>query len=115
MNEKKFNADDASLSVDLSEATQAVKESRFQDALNLLEIILENQHSNVDSLYLAAVCARYLKKFDDSQQYIENLLINAPDMGRAYQELGHLNRYLGNEDKAVMHCLTKLSCTGRKA
>ena len=49
MNEKKFNADDASLSVDLSEATQAVKESRFQDALNLLEIILENQPSNVDS------------------------------------------------------------------
>ena len=103
MNEKKFNADDASLSVDLSEATQAVKESRFQDALNLLEIILENQPSNLDSLYLAAVCARYLKKFDDSQQYIENLLINAPDMGRAYQELGHLNRDLGNEDKAVMH------------
>ena len=103
MNEKKFNADDASLSVDLSEATQAVKESRFQDALNLLEIILENQPGNVDSLYLAAVCARYLKKFDDSQQYIENLLINAPDMGRAYQELGHLNRDLGNEDKAVMH------------
>ncbi len=103
MNEKKFNADDASLSVDLSEATQAVKEGRFQEALNLLEIILENQPSNVDSLYLAAVCARYLKKFDDSQQYIENLLINAPDMGRAYQELGHLNRDLGNEDKAVMH------------
>ena len=27
----------------------------------------------------------------------------APDMGRAYQELGHLNRDMGNEDKSVMH------------
>ena len=24
-------------------------------------------------------------------------------MGRAYQELGHLNRDMGNEEKAVMH------------
>ena len=27
----------------------------------------------------------------------------APDMGRAYQELGHLNRDMGNEEKAVVH------------
>ncbi len=103
MNSNKFNADDATLSVDLSEARQAVKESRFKDALGLLEIILEGQPENIDSLYLAAVCSRYLKSFDDSQKYIEGLLTLAPDMGRAYQELGHLNRDMGNEDKSVMH------------
>jgi len=103
MNSNKFNADDATLSVDLSEARQAVKESRFKDALSLLEIILEGQPENIDSLYLAAVCSRYLKFFDDSQKYIEGLLTLAPDMGRAYQELGHLNRDMGNEDKSVMH------------
>ena len=103
MNSNKFNADDATLSVDLSEARQAVKESRFKDALSLLEIILEGQPENIDSLYLAAVCSRYLKSFDDSQKYIEGLLTLAPDMGRAYQELGHLNRDMGNEDKSVMH------------
>ena len=103
MNSNKFNADDATLSVDLSEARQAVKESRFKDALGLLEIILEGQPENIDSLYLAAVCSRYLKFFDDSQKYIEGLLTLAPDMGRAYQELGHLNRDMGNEDKSVMH------------
>ncbi len=80
-----------------------VKESRFKDALGLLEIILEGQPENIDSLYLAAVCSRYLKSFDDSQKYIEGLLTLAPDMGRAYQELGHLNRDMGNEDKSVMH------------
>ena len=103
MNTSKFNADDATLSVDLSEARQAVKESRFKDALSLLEIILESQPENIDSLYLAAVCSRYLKVFDESQKYLEGLLALAPDMGRAYQELGHLNRDMGNEDKSVMH------------
>ena len=103
MNTSKFNADEATLSVDLSEARQAVKESRFKDALSLLEIILESQPENIDSLYLAAVCSRYLKVFDESQKYLEGLLALAPDMGRAYQELGHLNRDMGNEDKSVMH------------
>ncbi len=103
MNTNKFNADEATLSVDLSDARQAVKESRFKDALSLLEIILESQPDNIDGLYLAAVCSRYLKAFDESQKYIESLLALAPDMGRAYQELGHLNRDMGNEDKSVMH------------
>ena len=39
MSNTNFDADDATLSVDLSEARQAVKESRFKDALDLLEII----------------------------------------------------------------------------
>ena len=103
MNSNKFNADDATFSVDLSEARQAVKESRFKDALSLLEIILEGQPDNIDSLYLAAVCSRYLKEFDESHKFIEGLLIHAPDMGRAYQELAHLNRDMGNEEKSVMH------------
>jgi hypothetical protein len=61
MSNSNFDVDDATLSVDLSEARQAVKESRFKDAFDLLEIILESQPDNIDSLYLAAVCSRYLK------------------------------------------------------
>ena len=41
MSENKLNIDEANLSVDLSDATQAVKENRFQDAINLLKIILK--------------------------------------------------------------------------
>ena len=103
MKEDKLNIDETTLSVDLSEATEAVKEARFEDALNLLSIVLKDHSDNVDVLYLAAVSARYLKKFDDSKKYIEHLLFNAPDMGRAYQELGHLNRDMGDEEKAVVH------------
>ena len=103
MSENKLNADEANLTVDLSDATQAVKENRFQDAINLLKIILKDNPENIDCLYLAAVSSRYLKHFEDSKKYIESLLLNAPDMGRAYQELGHLSRDMGNEEKAIRH------------
>jgi len=103
MEEDHLNIDETTLSVDLTEATDAVKESRFEHALNLLKITLKDHPDYIDCLYLAAVSARYLKKFDDSKQYIEHLLFNAPDMGRAYQELGHLNRDIGDEEKAFVH------------
>ena len=103
MKEEQLNIDETTLSIDLSEATQAVKESRFEDALNLLKVLLRENPDHIDILYLSAVSTRFLKKFDDSRKHIEHLLFNAPDMGRAYQELGHLNRDMGNEEKAVMH------------
>ncbi|MDB4120644.1 sulfotransferase [Gammaproteobacteria bacterium] len=103
MNNNEFNADAASLSVDLSEARQAVKENRFQDALDLFEIILDTDPDHIDSLYLVSVSSRYLKKFDESRKYIERLLFIAPDMGRAYQELGHIYRDMGNLAKAAIH------------
>ena len=103
MKEDKSDIKDPTLSVDLSEATQAVKENRFEDAISLFEIILKDHPNNIDALYLASVSSRYLKKFDDSQKYIEQLLLNAPDMGRAYQELGHINRDMKNDEKAVIN------------
>ena len=106
MSENKLNVNEANLSVDLSDATQAVKENRFQDAINLLKIILKDHPTNIDSLYLAAVSSRYLKYFEESKEYIEALLLNAPDMGRAYQELGHLNRDMGNVETVSYTHLT---------
>jgi len=103
MKEEKFNIDETTLSVDLSDATQAVKENRFDDALRLLKVVLKENPDNIDGLYLAAVSTRYLKKFKESKEFIESLLSKAPDMGRAYQELAHLNRDMGEEEKAVMH------------
>ena len=103
MNSKKFNTNDDTFSVDLNEATLAVKENRFDQALKLLEIILKDNPDHIDTLYLASVSSRYLKQFDKSMEYIQTLLANAPDMGRAYQELAHINRDMGNEKKAVTH------------
>ena len=103
MNDNQLNMDETTLSVDLSNATQAVKESRFEDAFNLLKVLLKENPDHIDILYLTAVSTRFLKKFDDSRKHIEHLLFNAPDMGRAYQELGHLNRDMGNEEKSITH------------
>ncbi len=103
MEKDQLSTDETTLLVDLSEATDAVKEGSFEHALNLLKIILKEHPDHIDSLYLAAVSSRYLKQFDDSKEYITSLLLNAPDMARAYQELGHLNRDTGDEEQAVIH------------
>ena len=98
---KNFDIKETSLAVDINEATSAVKESRFQDALDLLKITLSDHPDHIDSLYLAGVSSRYLKKFEESKSFIEALLVQAPDMGRAYQELAHINRDMGNEEKSI--------------
>jgi len=101
MSDSNYNSNDSSLVVDLQEATQAVKENRFADALHLLEISLSDYPDNIDALYLSAVSCRYLKKFKEANDYLERLLVNAPDMARAYQELGHLNKTINNDEKAI--------------
>ena len=89
--------------LDISRATESVKDNRFDEALGLLESNLAKDPNHINSLYLAAVCSRYLKNYDDSKKYIESLLSQAPDMGRAYQELGHLNRDMGNQENSIAH------------
>ena len=89
--------------VDLNEAQQAVKENRFNDAIKILKIILDDYPKHIDCLYMAAVSSRYLKEYKDAQNFIEKLLAVAPDMGRAYQELAHLHRDMGNEDISIKY------------
>ena len=101
MSDSNLNSNDSSLAVDLQEATQALKESRFADAQRLLEINLIDHPNNIDALYLSAVSCRYLKKVKEANDFLERLLIIAPDMARAYQELGHLNKSINNDEKAI--------------
>jgi tetratricopeptide (TPR) repeat protein len=89
--------------VDLNEAQQAVKENRFSDAIKILKIILDDYPKHIDCLYMAAVSSRYLKEYKDAQNFIEQLLAVAPDMGRAYQELAHLHRDMGNEEISIKY------------
>ena len=89
--------------LDISRPTEAIKDARFVEALSLLESNLAKEPNHIDSLYLAAVSSRYLKKYDDAKKYIESLLSQAPDMGRAHQELGHLNRDIGNQENSIAH------------
>jgi tetratricopeptide (TPR) repeat protein len=92
MSKKKFN---------LETIHRAVKEYRFDDALKLIIKNLKKDADHMDSLYLAAVCSRYKKNYKDAENYLRKLLSIAPDMGRAYQELAHLNRDKGNKIQAT--------------
>ena len=74
MNKGKAEINDPTLLVDINEATLAVKEQRFYDALKILEINLSRYPNHTDSLYLAAVSARYLKKFDDKMRWSTDVL-----------------------------------------
>ena len=86
---------------DLETIHKAVKEYRFDDALKLIKKNLKKDADHMDSLYLAAVCSRYTKNYNDAENYLRKLLSIAPDMGRAYQELAHLNRDKGNKLQAT--------------
>ena len=88
-------------SYNLETIHKAVKEYRFEEALKLIKANLFSDPDHRDSLYLAAVCTRYLKQYGASKNYLKKLLINAPDMGRAYQELAHLNRDMGNKLQSI--------------
>ncbi len=94
MDEEKLN---------IERASKAIRDSRFVEGLSFLESNLSKDPNHKDSLYLAAVCSRYLKNYKDSKEYLNNLLIQAPDMGRAYQELGHLCKAIGENEEAASH------------
>ena len=89
--------------LDIERASKAIRDSRFVEALSFLESNLAKDPYHIDSLYFAAVCSRYLKNYEDSQNYLNNLLSQAPDMGRAYQELGHLNKATGKEEESISY------------
>ena len=89
--------------LDIERASKAIRDSRFVEALSFLESNLAKDPHHIDSLYFAAVCSRYLKNYKDSQNYLDKLLSQAPDMGRAYQELGHLYKATGKEEESISY------------
>ena len=89
--------------LNIERASKAIRDSRFVEGLSFLESNLSKDPNHKDSLYLAAVCSRYLKNYKDSKKYLDNLLTQAPDMGRAYQELGHLNKAIGKHEESISH------------
>ena len=90
-------------SFNMEKIHKAVKEYRFNDALILIKNNLLKDKEHKDSLYLAAVCCRYLKQHKNSKIFLKRLLTVAPDMGRAYQELGHLYRDIGDEKQSIVY------------
>ena len=86
----------------LKTARTEMKAGRFEAALNALQPLMVDEPSNVEALYMAAVCARYLKRFDAAERSLNQLIELAPELGRAWQETGHLARDRGDPVRALI-------------
>lgn len=64
-------------------------------------MILAVDPADQDALYMAAVAARYLKRYEEARTHLQALKQAAPDYGRAYQEEGHLLKAAGASESAL--------------
>lgn len=84
----------------LKEIEAQMRAGRFGEAYAIAEGLIETAPDNQDALYMAAVCARYLKQFEHAERHLAALKSVIPDFGRAYQEEGHLALAVGNGGRA---------------
>ena len=98
----------------LAQIIQAVQnkfqEQDFVSALELVEANLRQYPNEAELLYLRAVARRYLKQFKAAAHDLDQLLVAAPDMGRAHQEYGHLMRDQGRWDDALARYRQAIDC-----
>jgi len=73
----------------------------FNGADSLLEALLSEAPTNVDGLYMGAVCARYLKQTDKAAALLRRLHAASPEYGRGFQEQGHFHRWRGEDGAAL--------------
>ncbi len=63
----------------------------FDSALQDVDRLLAVDPRDSEALYMAAVCYRYLARFEEAQACLDSLKALSSDRGRVYQEQGHLN------------------------
>lgn len=85
----------------LEAARAALKASDFTRGLALAEARLAEAPEDSESLYIAAVAARYLARHAEAAAFLARLHAAQPEYGRAWQEEGHLATALGQPDKAI--------------
>ncbi|WP_411817458.1 sulfotransferase [Hyphococcus sp. DH-69] len=78
-----------------------ISQGHFDKADQLLRTFLSEAPNHADALYMSAVCARYMRRFDDAVQFLDKLQKILPDFGRGLQERGHLFREQGESEKAL--------------
>ncbi len=85
----------------IGDARSLLKNGRVTDAAILSQQILDAEPHNGDALYIAAVARRLEKKFDDALAHTDALIALDPANGRAYQEMAHCRRDMGDLDGAL--------------
>lgn len=85
----------------LKAAQAALQSGDFTRGSQLAENVLSETPEDAEALYMAAVAARYLKRFDEAQGHLQALHQAMPEYGRAWQEAGHLARSRGQRNIAI--------------
>lgn len=85
----------------LQSAQDALRAGRFEVALDAASAVLATQADHGEALYLAAVAARYTKRFDRAAELLARLHRAMPEYGRAWQEQGHLALAMGDQAAAL--------------
>ncbi len=74
----------------LKTAQSQMQGGDFTAALSTLGELISRAPKNIEALYFNAVCHRYAEQYNLAQAELDKLKILAPELGRAYQEQGHL-------------------------
>ena len=85
----------------LDEPKRLIQDGKISKAYEILTSIKSGSSDNPEQLYLKAVCERYLGNAQEALSTIAELIKVFPRYARAYQERGHLTRYLGPEEAAI--------------
>jgi tetratricopeptide (TPR) repeat protein len=92
---------EATAAAALADIREQMQTGAFAAAAASLRQILIERADDVDTLYLLAVCQRYLCQYADARATLARIKALAPEYARAHQEEGHLNRADGRRDAAL--------------
>lgn len=85
----------------LKDLQQQISSGQFEPALQRCRSALAKNANDIELLYMAAVCERYLGRFDTALTDLQRLKSLQPEHGRALQEEGHVYRDSGNPEAAL--------------
>jgi tetratricopeptide (TPR) repeat protein len=86
---------------ELDKIKTLIQAKQMDVAEKQLQLIIAKSPKQDEALYMCAVCQRYLGKYSLALQTLAKLKIVIPEHSRAYQELGHVYRAMGNVDAAL--------------
>lgn len=85
----------------LKSAQNALQAGRFDDGLKLAQGLLDEDTTDGEAHYIAAIACRYLKLYDAAKAHLVQLHTAMPEYGRGWQEQGHLAAAMGKKGASL--------------
>jgi len=85
----------------VKQAQLLIQKGHLHEASVVLSEMLVENPGHIEGLYCLAVCQRKQKKYTEALANLDQILGNAPNHGRAYQERGYVYRDMVQPSKAI--------------